>query len=337
MKCVIGVDLGGTNVRAGSFYEDGTEAGQSFSNPSNARKGVQAVLEAIAKTVGEAEKGAGAKPVAIGLSIPGHTDNETGMVRWSPNFGEVINGVFVNWRDVHVREPLSKLVKLPIFMGNDANLAALGEYKFGTGRNSAKCLVMFTLGTGVGSGVVLGSASLEGESKGPLLLVGGNKGAVELGHAVIDTTGPECSGGEYGSLESYIGRDAIISRVQHRLGRGRESLLPAMVDGDLTKLTPLHLSQASDHGDEVAIEVFEEVGSMLGVAIGNSINIFAPDIVAIGGQIAKAGDWIMKPARKKARNVAIPSLFVDAQILVAEQIAEAGMMGAAGLALNSSK
>lgn len=332
-KCVIGVDLGGTNVRAGSFYEDGSEAGQSFSNPSNAQHGVDSVLKAIAKTVAEAIEASSGKPESIGMAIPGHIDDERGYVVWSPNFGEEKDGVFVNWRNIDIREPLSKLVTLPIHMGNDANLAALGEYRFGSGKNASRCLVMFTLGTGVGSGVVLGRPAVQGPSQGALLLLGGNKGGVELGHLVINYQGPECTAGEFGSLEGYIGRDAIMARARGRLLRGRESVLPDFVKNELGQLTPLHLSQAADMGDEVAIEVFEEVGTMLGVAIGNSISIFAPDIVAVGGQIAKAGDWLMKPARKAARNVAIPSLFSDATIIVAEQIDEAGMLGAAALAM----
>lgn len=334
---MIGVDLGGTNVRAGSFYEDGSEAGESYSNPSNAQEGVDAVLQAIAKTVQEAVQASSGQPESIGMAIPGHVNDESGCVVWSPNFGQESDGVFVNWRNVEIREPLSKLVSLPIHMGNDANLAALGEYRFGSGKNSARCLVMFTLGTGVGSGVVLGAPAVQGDAQGALLLLGGNKGGVELGHIVINYQGPECTAGEFGSLEGYIGRDAIISRARGRLLRGRDSVLPKLVDGELAHLTPRHLSQAADMGDEVSIEVFEEIGTMLGVAIGNSISVFAPDIVAIGGQIAKAGDWLLKPARKAARNVAIPSLFNDSTILVAEQIDEAGMLGAAALAMQSIK
>jgi len=337
MKCVIGVDLGGTNVRAGSFYEDGSEAGQSFSNPSNAERGVAAVLKSIAKAVRNAKRASKAKPESIGLAIPGHINNETGCVLWAPNFGEMRNGVFYSWRNVDIRGPLSQLVKMPVHMGNDANLAALGEYKFGSGKNSARCLVMLTLGTGVGGGVVLAPEALQGKARGALVLLGGNKGGAELGHTIVNYQGPECNAGEYGSLESYCGRDAIIRRAQHRLGRGRTSLLNAMVNGDTSLLTPLHLYQAAEQGDEVAIEVFEEVGTMLGIGIGNFISIFAPDIVAIGGQVAKAGEWIMGPARKSARNVAVPSLFEDATICVAEQIAEAGMMGAAALALEATK
>lgn len=293
------------------------------------------MVNAVARTIKEARDAASQPPAAVGIAIPGHINDQTGVVAWSPNFGDHVNGIFVNWRNVQFRGPLAALVDIPIRMGNDANLAALGEYRFGSGKNSAKCLVMFTLGTGVGSGVVMSPDAVQGKAEGPLIVVGGNKGAVELGHTIVNWDGPDCTAGEYGSLEGYLGRDAMVRRAINRLERGRESVLREMVGGDLSQLTPLHLSQAADKGDEVAIEVFEEVGTILGIGIANSIVVFAPDIVAIGGQVAKAGEWIMGPARKAARNAAIPSLFADAKIVVAEQIAEAGMMGAAALAFQN--
>jgi glucokinase len=333
---VIGVDLGGTNVRAGAFYADGSEAGSSYSNPSNAQKGTEAILRSIADTILQAVESAAERPVAVGMAVPGHIDDKAGTVIWAPNFGEEVHGVFKYWENVQLREPLERMTGMRMHLGNDANLAALGEYKFGTGRNSAKCLVMLTIGTGIGGGVVLSPESVDGEARGPLVLVGGNKGGAELGHVVVNYQGPDCSAGEYGSLEGYCQRDAIVRRAQHRIRRGRETVLNEMLGDDLSKLTPLMLSQAADRGDEVALEVFEECGTMLGVGIGNYINIFAPDIVAIGGQIAKAGDHIMKPAIKTARNVAIASLFRDAKVVVAEQIEDAGMLGGAAMALEAN-
>ncbi len=336
-QCVVGVDLGGTNVRAGAFYEDGSEAGQSYSNPSRAQEGTEEIIEAMASTILAAIEASAVRPASVGLAIPGHIDDDRGMVVWAPNFGETVNGVFHYWVDVQIGEELSKRVGLPVLMGNDANLAALGEYRFGSGRNTAKCLVMLTIGTGIGGGVVMAPSAVKGEARGPLVLLGGNKGGLELGHVVVSYLGPDCNAGEYGSLEGYCQRDAIVKRAQHHLRRGRDSLLLEILEGDFSKLTPKHLDEAADRGDEVAIEVWEEVGTMLGVGIGNFINIFAPDIVAIGGQIAKSGEWLLKPAIKSARNVAIPSLFRDAKIQIAEQIDDAGMLGAAALALEAMK
>lgn len=332
---MIGVDLGGTNVRACAYLEDGSQAGESFHNPSNAQEGTEAVIDAVAKTVNAAIAGASQPPKAVGLAIPGHIDDAAGMVRWAPNFGKTVEGVFVNWVNVPVRQLLEPLVPLEIHMDNDANMAALGEYKFGSGRNKARCLVMLTLGTGIGGGVILGPDAMLGHVGGPVVMVGGNKGGAELGHVVINYQGVDCRSGEYGAIEGYCARDAIVQRAVHRISRGRDSLINGMVDGDLAKITPLTISQAAEKGDEVALEIWEEVGTMLGVAIGNYINVFAPDILAIGGNIARAGDLLLKPAIKTARNIAIKTLFQDANILIAEQIDDAGMLGGAALALEA--
>jgi glucokinase len=329
---VIGVDLGGTNVRAGAFFEDGTPAGPDFSNPSRAQEGTEAIMDATAHTIHQAVRAASGTPEGVGLAIPGHVDNERGMVRWAPNFGQSVNGVFEMWTDVPIREPLSRRVNLPIVLDNDANMAALGEYKFGSGKGTASCLVMLTVGTGIGGGIVLSPKSIIGDARGPLVLVGGNKGGAELGHIIIAHGGLDCNAGSYGALEAYCQRDSIIRRAQHRLRRGRTSVISELVDGDLAKITPQIISVAADQGDVVAIEVYREVGEMLGVGIGNFINVFAPDIFAIGGQIAKAGKWLLDPAIATAQNVAIGSLFADCKIGIAEQIEDAGMLGGAALA-----
>lgn len=334
---MVGVDLGGTNVRAGSFFADGSEAGQSWANPSRAEEGTEAVLGALSETILAAVRSSSTAPTAVGVAIPGHIDNEAGLVRWAPNFGRYVDGVFQYWQNQEIRGPLERLVGLPVVMDNDANMAALGEYRFGTGRAGAKCLVMLTLGTGIGGGVILSPQAVLGDARGPLVLVGGNKGGAELGHVVVNYQGMDCNAGEYGSLEGYCQRDAIVGRAVHRVRRGRSTRLTELSDGKLGDITPRTISQAADDGDEVAIEVLEEVGTMLGVGIGNYINIFAPDVVAVGGQIAKAGDWILGPAIKAARNVAIPTLFADARITIAEQIEDAGMLGAAALAMESLK
>ncbi len=335
-RCVIAVDLGGTNVRAGAFYEDGSPAGEKFSNPSHGQEGTDLIVQSISETILAAIGAAKTPPSSIGMAIPGFVDDEAGVIKWAPNFGSTVDGVFENWVDIPMRALLAKTVPLHIYMGNDANLAALGEYRFGSGKNTANCLVMLTMGTGIGSGIVMRPQAVFGKAQGPLMLLGGNKGGAELGHMVIQHGGLDCHAGTYGAIEAYAQRDGIINRALHRLKRGRESILPSMVNGDIAKITPLTLSQAAEQGDELALEVWAEVGTYLGVAIGNAINIFAPDVVAIGGQIANVGEPLMAAARKAARNVAIPALFRDATILIAEQIDDAGMLGGAALALEAT-
>ena len=332
-RCVIGVDLGGTNVRAAAVYEDGSIAGERVENPSLGTSGAEATIEAVGRTILQAVAASECWPEAAGIAIPGTVNDETGVVRWSPNLGKTEDGVFHYWTDIPFRAMLSRHVDMPTLLGNDANLAALGEYQFGTGRGSANCLVMFTLGTGIGNGVILSPKAVQGDARGPLMLVGGNKGGAEFGHVVIQHGGLSSTAGAYGAIEGYCQRDAIVKRAVYQLIRGRESIVRDLVEGELGKVTPRILSEAAANGDELAIEVWAEIGTYLGVGIGNAINVFAPDIVAIGGQISKAGEFLLGPARKAARKVAIPSLFVDASIMQAEQIEDAGVLGGAALAL----
>lgn len=329
---MVGVDIGGTNVRAMSLYEDGTPAGPRVEIPSRAQEGAATTLDAIADAMRQAAAGSERPPLRAGLAIPGHIDDENGMVRWAPNFGETIDGVFRHWLDVPMREELAKRIELPVGMGNDANLAALGEYMYGSGRGEASCLVMLTLGTGIGGGVVLAPRALQGDCRTPAVLLGGNKGGAELGHLAILHGGLDCNAGSYGSVEAYCQRDGIVRRAQHKIKRDRPSRILDLAQGNLAAITPRHIGEAALDGDEVAIEVLEEVGEYLGVAIGSCINVFAPEVVAIGGQIAKAGDFLMASARRSARNTAIPTLFRDARIVQAEHLEDAGILGAAALA-----
>ncbi|MCX7799977.1 MAG: ROK family protein [Fimbriimonadales bacterium] len=334
---VVGVDLGGTNVRAAVVDAEGRMLGDPVQASSRGEEGPEATAEAVALCVLEAMNAAKVAVRGVGVAIPGTVDDETGVVRWSPNLGRRIGDVFHYWKDVPFREMLARHLDLPMAMGNDANLAALGEYRFGLGRNSADCLVMFTVGTGIGFGVVLGPRSLQGDVRGPAMLLGGNKGGAEGGHMVILRDGLDTTAGLYGTVEAYCQRDSIVKRAVYRLVRGRRSLLTDLCEGDLSKITPKMLSEAAERGDELSIQVWREVGSFLGLGIANAINLFAPSVVAIGGQIAKAGKWLLEPAIAVARDASIESLWADVRtIQLAECIDEAGVLGGAALALLQS-
>lgn len=333
--CVVGVDLGGTNVRACAYLHDGMEAGAKFINPSNAHQGAESVADVVAGTIQQAIGATKHSVQAVGIAIPGHIDDAGGLVRWAPNFGQQVGDTFQVWHNVPLKSLIATRVGLPVHTGNDANLAALGEYRFGLGKNSAKCLVMITLGTGIGGGVIFSPDSVHGRASGPLMLLGGNKGGAELGHVCIDRNGPDAGPVAYGALESYCGTRAIIARAQHKLRYGRKSLIADAVSGDFSLITPLILSQAADNGDQVAIEVWTEMGEHLGTAMGGFINLFAPDFLTVAGQIAKAGEHILGPARRTARDVAIPTLFDDVNIVQAERVEDAGILGAAALALEA--
>lgn len=331
----VGVDLGGTNVRAACFDSDGIQLGDRAEVRSRAQEGVDATVESVVGAVQLALAGRVAD--CVGIAIPGHIDDGHGLVRWAPNFGKEVNGHFVSWRDVPLKGLVEERLATRVVTGNDANLAALGEYRFGSGKNSASCLVLLTVGTGIGGGVVLGPSSIMGRSEGTLVLLGGNQGGVELGHMIIQGDGLDCNAGSYGALEAYCQRDAIVKRAVNRLGRGRASILNDLCERDYSKLTPRMVSEAADQGDELAKQVWNEVGTFLGIGIASCINIFAPKIVAIGGQIARADEHLLGPARIAARDAAIPSLFADCEIVRAEQIDDAGILGAAALALRTQE
>lgn len=333
---MIGVDLGGTNVRAAAIDESGRVVGERVERPSRAQEGLEPIVDALASAIESAIATSPEPPTRVGIAIPGHIDDSRGMVVWAPNFGHFRGDVFECWRDVPIRSVLAERIDLPLVIGNDANLAALGEYRFGLGRNRAKCLVLLTVGTGIGGGVVLAPEAVQGTARGPLLLIGGNGGGAELGHTVILAGGLDCKAGSYGALEAYCQRDSIIRRAVYKVQRGRPSIALDLAGGDASAITPRHLADAADRGDEVALEVFREIGTYLGIGIGNFVNVFAPDIVAIGGQIAKAGEHLIGPARLAARDVAIPSLFGHATIALAEQIDDAGLLGAAAIALEGA-
>ncbi len=329
---MIGVDLGGTNVRAQAVFADGSPAGARFENASMAQDGTEQILEQVALTIRQAIKDCQGTPIGIGLAIPGHVSDSEGIVRWAPNFGQTIDGVFHYWVNVQIKEYLQSLIKLPIVMVNDANAAAMGEYAFGSGRNESNCLAMVTLGTGIGGGVVLGGKSVQGETARPLLLLGGNQGGVEFGHMIIQKDGIDCNAGTYGTLEAYCQRDAIIRRTTHRLRRDRTSIIRDLVDGDLAKVTPREIAAAAEQGDKLALQVWAEFGEFLGIGLANIINIFAPDVLAVGGQISKAWKFFSPAMLIATEDSAVPSLFKDCDIRIAEQSDDAGLLGAGALA-----
>jgi len=276
---VVGVDLGGTNVRAAVIDRDGKILGHAR-HPSDAKSGAARVVEAVACTVREAIVAAGRKEEeigAVGMAVPGHIDARAGVIRWSPNFGETVDGSFRMFVDVPFTGPISEALGMAVCMGNDANVAALGEFRYGAGRD-VQDMVMFTLGTGIGSGVI---------SDGRLV-IGATGGAVEFGHLTIVAAGQQCGCGNYGCLEAYCGTRGIINRALKALENGRPSLLSEKIGTDRFALTPKLIDEAAQAGDAAALGVFEETGYYLGIGCANAVQVFNPDLIVLGGGIRKA-------------------------------------------------
>jgi len=333
----LGVDLGGTNVRAAIVADGGRLLGEPALNPSEATAGAERTVAAIVRTIREAVERAGVRLEqvrAVGMAVPGHVDGAVGIVRWAPNFGRTRDGVFETWRDVPLASLVARELGCPVHMGNDANLAALGEYRFGSGRDRAQGLVLLTLGTGIGGGVVLTRGQVQGAAawERGVLLVGAGGGGAELGHVVVLAGGPRCGCGASGCLEALANRDAIVARARQKLRGRTKSRLADLCEGDPARLSPRLVAEAAADGDEPALEVWDETGTYVGIAVAGLINTFNPEVVAIGGQIAKAGEPLFRAVRRAARAHAIPTLFEFCRIARAERLDDAGILGAAALA-----
>jgi glucokinase len=253
---------------------------------------------------------------AVGVGIPSTIDRERGVAVTSVNLPIV---------DVPIRDLIAERVDLPVFIDNDANTAALAEQRFGAGEG-AKTMVLLTVGTGIGGGLVL-----NGE------LYRGTSGAgVELGHMVIDENGPECPGNcpNRGCVEAFVsGRalgaagalaavDAPDSALGRALAEGRE------IDGRL-------VTEAATAGDPAAMDVFSGVGRHLGVALASYANIFEPDVMVIGGGVIAAGDLLLAPARDEVQVRALPPMN-EVPVVAAKLGPDAGMIGAAAMALEET-
>lgn len=313
---VVGVDLGGTNVRAAVVDRAGKIIGEARAD-SRAMEGLNvtigqmliAVRGAVANARVELSDIAG-----MGIGVPGTHKSAEGIVLWSPNFKD--------WDGVQLLAPLKSDLGLPAFMGNDANVAAFGEYAFGAGRG-AKCMVMFTLGTGIGSGLVL-----NGE-----IYTGVSETAPEMGHHIILADGPRCGCGRYGCLEALAQRDAIIDRAARKAHQGRHTSLVEKSGHDLRRVTPAMIAEAATEGDDIAIETLNETGHYIGIGVANAINILNPDKVVIGGGIAQAGELLFAPIRRTVEVNALYAPLQVCEIVPARLGDDAGVLGGAAIVL----
>ena len=322
---VVGVDLGGTNVRAAVLDRHEQSLGR-HENTSDAKGGVVRTVGRIAEAVRGAALAADVpmdKIGAVGMAVPGHIDVPAGKIVWAPNFGHFDDGLYIPFKNIALRDMLEDELKLPVVMDNDANVAALGEFSFGAGRG-ARHLVMFTLGTGIGGGIII-----EGE-----VLRGATGGAAEVGHIIIADGLGSSANGAHGRLESLAGRDPIIERATLKMESGRDTLLWRHVDNTdalQQHITPKIIDDAAEEGDALAIEVMQEIGHFVGLGITNMVNVFNPEVVVIGGKISRS-KVLFDTAVRTAKATAVGSILAAAKIVHAELGDDAGIMGAVELA-----
>lgn len=311
----IGCDVGGTNIRSAVVDENGKILGDARMR-ALMEKGANVVLGQIADSFREALSRAGAKRGdirAIGIAMAGQHDSKAGICIFSPNFG---------WENVPVIPTLQEEFPVPMFLGNDVNLATFGEWKFGAGRGY-NWVVMITLGTGIGGGAVL-----DGK-----LMLGATEMFAEVGHMTILPDGPRCGCGNHGCWEALAARDAIVRRAISKLQGGRKSTLSEVVNYNWRQLTPEIIAKEAEKGDEIARETIEETGYWVGIGVANLINIFNPEVFIIGGRIAQAGELLFGPIERTVKARALSASWQPCKIIPAELGDDAGVMGAVAFAM----
>lgn len=313
---LIGVDLGGTKILTGVFDAKFQLKGTTKLS-TKAGRGVDAVIERIARCVNEAldECDLSLSQVrGIGVGAPGAVDAESGRVIFAPNLPE--------WKDVPLKKALEKLLNVPVFLGNDANVCALGvfdqEYKA-----KPKHLVGIFIGTGIGGGLII-----DGN-----LYCGHNLTAGEIGHMVIEVNGPKCGCGNRGCFEALASRTAIFRRIETAVKDGQETILTDMLGKDLKDMRSGDLRKAIRKGDKFVGKVVEEAAEFAGIGAANLINILNPEIVVLGGGLIEALESEMMPTIiKSAKDHVMPGTMEGIKIEASNLGDHAGITGAAVLA-----
>lgn len=310
----LGIDLGGTNIKSGVVDDDGRPV-SSVSVETNADRGPEVGIENLAEAGRLSVKASGLswnEIQGVGLGSPGTMDIPGGMLLDPPNLP--------GWRDFPIRERLREALNKQTILQNDANAAAFGEYWSGAGRNT-KSLVMFTLGTGIGCGVVVEGRIVEGR----------HSHGAECGHIIIQMEGGrQCSCGAYGHLEGYASATALVKRATEALeDEPGSSLQDAQSRGILTSRA---IAEAADRGDPLAVRLMRETARYLAVGAVSLMHAIDPDIVLFGGGMIAAGQGFLDLIRADIESLAFPIPAAKTRVMYAELGGDAGFIGAAGCA-----
>lgn len=313
---VVAVDIGGTKILTALISPSGeVRARHRVETPS---RGVEAVLDVVERGVRAVLRDAGRRVeqvAAVGVGAPGPLDPDTGVVFEPPNME--------GWYNVPLAELLGARLHLPIFVENDANAAAVGEWWVGAGRG-VHDLIYLTVSTGIGGGIIIGDRLVRG--------VSGTAG--EVGHMTIDVDGPACPcGRSTGCLEVLASGTAIARMAREAVAAGRPTALRQMAAGDPDALGAHDVVEAARRGDVLAAEIFDRAATYLGVGVANLLNLFNPRRIIIGGGVSNAGDLLFGTVRRVAVSRAFERPARDAEIVPAGLGDDVGAVGAAAVAL----
>jgi glucokinase len=311
---VIAVDIGGTKILTALFSSDGNIQAKDV-RPTLAGEGVDRVVGRIISAI-ESLLPAALPLDSICLACAGGIDTGRGVVVTpSPHMP--------GWSGIPLADIIKKKFGVGVFLVNDASAAALGEHRYGAGRG-VKNLVLLTLGTGIGGGIII-----DGK-----LYLGAVGGSAEIGHMTVDADGPRCGCGNVGCLEMLASGTAIARDAVERIKRGEKSSL-ADVGGEVNKITAEAVGKAARNGDRLSLDVIARAGYYLGIGLVNIANIFEPEMIVLGGGMSELGEMLIGPGKKMVQERAFSAAGRAVRIVTAQLGNEAGVYGAAAFALDS--
>ncbi|REL39231.1 ROK family protein [Rhodohalobacter sp. SW132] len=311
----IGIDLGGTNIKLALVDRDkGFITKKSV--PTEADRGKVHIFDRIASEVKAIIKEENAEPVGLGMGLPGMVTLDRRTVKNPPNLP--------GWKIENVADEIESRLGLNAVIDNDANLAALGSARFGVGKD-INDFIMITLGTGVGGGIIYDNKVYRGTT--------GSAG--ELGHVIINYHGPHSNSNTRGGIEAYLGQRFLSRYAADRIRQHTDNPLYEKFHTDFEKLEPVDLSRAADDGNELAVDILKSSGEKLGYAIVNYIHILDIRKIVVSGGVAKAGHWILDPAKETAEKFLMPPFLEDFDIIYESLGNEAALLGAASLAFEA--
>jgi len=315
-KLILGLDIGGTKIATALATAQGEIRARGYS-PTLAQAGPEAVTNSILAAIDEtmcSGKIESSQLLGIGLAVAGAIDSDSGRVIFSPNIP--------GWCEVSLGELIEQRFGVPTYLGNDANLAALGEWCFGVKKSVAN-LIYITVSTGIGGGIVANGKLYTG--------VCGTAG--EIGHMTIDVNGPRCNCGNIGCWETLASGTALAREAVRQISQGTRTAIIDRADGDLSKIDAKLVFLAAQRGDELAKELISRLGYYLGVGLVNLVNIFNPELILIGGGVAKMGDLLLQPAINIVRERAFSKSANAVEIKPALLGDDSGVLGAVAFVL----
>lgn len=310
-KYRVGVDIGGTNVKIALVNKKG-EISFPKTVPTRAEMGYEYTIGNITQCIKDllAEANLSTNQIeGIGFGFPGQIDCERGVVRILPNIP--------GWIDVPIAEIMQKEFNVPVKVDNDVRCMALAELNYGAGAG-CKNLICITVGTGIGSGLVINGKLVRGASNA----------AGEIGHIKLEMhDGQICGCGDTGCFEAYASGPSIVALAREYIAGGKGTKYRELA-GSVDAITPAIVCQAAQQGDVVAKRIFTKMGEYLGIGLASVVNLLNPEKIVIGGGVADAGDILFDPLRKTLKDRAMPIQGAAVEVVHAELGNSAGLIGA---------